>query len=91
MFKRKGVKGLLNNIKKNCTFLKGWLPLFVFVLIGTVIATSLPLRCRCSDLGRNCQNGNLEVTDILMSTNIQRIPSNLFYFGRPRTVIGQCT
>ena len=28
MFKRKGgVKGLLNNIKKNCTFLKGWLPL----------------------------------------------------------------
>ena len=29
MFKRKGggVKGLLNNVKKNCTFLKGWLPL----------------------------------------------------------------
>ena len=29
-FKRKGrggVKGLLNNVKKNCTFLKGWLPL----------------------------------------------------------------
>ena len=22
-----GVKGLLNNVKKNCTFLKGWLPL----------------------------------------------------------------
>ena len=21
-----GVKGLLNNVKKNCTFLKGWLP-----------------------------------------------------------------
>ena len=32
MFKRKeggGVKGLLNNVKKNCTFLKGWLPLGV--------------------------------------------------------------
>ena len=30
MFKRKGggVKGLLNNVKKNCTFLSGWLPLF---------------------------------------------------------------
>ena len=29
MFKRKGegVKGLLNNVKKNCTFLTGWLPL----------------------------------------------------------------
>ena len=29
MFKKKGggVKGLLNNVKKNCTFLKGWLPL----------------------------------------------------------------
>ena len=29
MFKRKGggVKGLLNNVKKNCTFLKGRLPL----------------------------------------------------------------
>ena len=30
MFKRRGgggVKGLLNNVKKNCTFLKGWLPL----------------------------------------------------------------
>ena len=29
MFKRKGggVKGLLNNVQKNCTFLKGWLPL----------------------------------------------------------------
>ena len=30
MFKRKGgggVKGLLNNVKKNCTFLSGWLPL----------------------------------------------------------------
>ena len=29
MFKRKGGggKGLLNNVKKNCTFLKGWLPL----------------------------------------------------------------
>ena len=29
MFKQKGggVKGLLNNVKKNCTFLKGWLPL----------------------------------------------------------------
>ena len=28
MFKQKGggVKGLLNNVKKNCTFLKGWLP-----------------------------------------------------------------
>ena len=28
MFKRKGggVKGLLNNVKKNCTFLNGWLP-----------------------------------------------------------------
>ena len=27
MFKRKGggVKGLLNNVQKNCTFLKGWL------------------------------------------------------------------
>ena len=22
-----GVKGLLNNVKKNCTFLNGWLPL----------------------------------------------------------------
>ena len=22
-----GVKGLLNNVQKNCTFLKGWLPL----------------------------------------------------------------
>ena len=39
MFKRKGggVKGLLNNVKKNCTFLKGWLPLFddylMFVLL----------------------------------------------------------
>ena len=21
-----GVKGLLNNVKKNCTFLNGWLP-----------------------------------------------------------------
>ena len=34
MFKRKGgggVKGLLNNVKKNCTFLKGWLPLSVDV------------------------------------------------------------
>ena len=31
MFKRKGggVKGLLNNVKKNCTFLKGWLPLVI--------------------------------------------------------------
>ena len=30
MFKRKGgkgVKGLLNNVKKNCTFLTRWLPL----------------------------------------------------------------
>ena len=29
MFKRKGggVKGLLNNVQKNCTFLAGWLPL----------------------------------------------------------------
>ena len=29
MFKQKGggVKGLLNNVQKNCTFLKGWLPL----------------------------------------------------------------
>ena len=29
MFKRKGggIKGLLNNVKKNCTFLTGWLPL----------------------------------------------------------------
>ena len=29
MFKRKGggVKGLLNNVQKNCTFLKEWLPL----------------------------------------------------------------
>ena len=29
MFKRKGegIKGLLNNVKKNCTFLKGGLPL----------------------------------------------------------------
>ena len=29
MFKRKGggVKGLLNNVKKNCTFLGGWHPL----------------------------------------------------------------
>ena len=29
MFKRKGggVKGLLNNVKKNCTFLNEWLPL----------------------------------------------------------------
>ena len=29
MFKRKGggFKGLLNNVQKNCTFLKGWLPL----------------------------------------------------------------
>ena len=29
MFKRKGggVKGLLNNVQKNCTFLSGWLPL----------------------------------------------------------------
>ena len=29
MFKRKGggVKGLLNNVKKNCTFIKEWLPL----------------------------------------------------------------
>ena len=29
MFKRKGEggKGLLNNVKKNCTFLNGWLPL----------------------------------------------------------------
>ena len=23
-----GAKGLLNNVQKNCTFLKGWLPLF---------------------------------------------------------------
>ena len=31
MFKRGGgVKGLLNNVKKNCTFLKGWLPLHLF-------------------------------------------------------------
>ena len=31
MFKQKGggVKGLLNNVKKNCTFLNGWLPLDV--------------------------------------------------------------
>ena len=35
MFKRKGgVKGLLNDVKKNCTFLKGWLPL------GGLIKTS---------------------------------------------------
>ena len=29
MFKRKGggVKGFLNNVQKNCTFLTGWLPL----------------------------------------------------------------
>ena len=30
MFKRMGgggVKGFLNNVKKNCTFLAGWLPL----------------------------------------------------------------
>ena len=25
--KEGGVKGLLNNVKKNCTFLNGWLPL----------------------------------------------------------------
>ena len=55
-----------------------------------LIATSLPLRCRYSDLGRNCQNGNLEVTDILMSTNIQRILRDLSFFGRPTMVIGQC-
>ena len=36
MFKRKGggVKGLLNNVQKNCTFLKGWLPLFRLHLKG---------------------------------------------------------
>ena len=55
-----------------------------------LIATSLSLRCRYSDLGRNCQNGNLEVTDILMSTNIQRILRDLSFFGRPTMVIGQC-
>ena len=34
MFKRKGggVKGFLNNVKKNCTFFTGWLPLFSIIL-----------------------------------------------------------
>ena len=36
MFKRKGggVKGLLNNVKKNCTFPNGWLPWGGFLFFG---------------------------------------------------------
>ena len=29
-----GVKGLLNNVKKNCTFLNGWLPLVLYYAQG---------------------------------------------------------
>ena len=29
--KGRGVKGLLNNVKKNCNFLKRWLPLSISV------------------------------------------------------------
>ena len=33
-----GVKGLLNNVQKNCTFLNGWLPLCVVLLNKQALA-----------------------------------------------------
>ena len=33
-----GGKGLLNNVQKNCTFLKGWLPLITFTIQTAYIA-----------------------------------------------------
>ena len=46
MFKRKGggAKGLLNNVKKNCTFLKGWHPLLALLALPVSIVL-LALLC----------------------------------------------
>ena len=52
MFKRKGggVKGFLNNVKKNCTFLAGWLPWPPFQLIvKSDLLTLKNIRSQISD------------------------------------------
>ena len=33
----RGVKGLLNNVQKNCTFLGGWLPLLLLLLLSSLL------------------------------------------------------
>ena len=57
-----GVKGLLNNVQKNCTFLKGWHPLLPKVHAVLCSEQYRPLQLYCNHTDPREQWTNLHIT-----------------------------